>query len=290
MIRQTRCELGTNEGLDRVTEFQIGMLWVDGPLSYLEQLCIKSFLDVGQPVRLYTYGTVSNVPDGVEQRDAREVLQDSEFVTHGRTGSPAPHADKFRYRMLAQEADLIWADTDAYCIKPFETETGHYYAYLEGTMGIGVLKLPPDSEALALLNEFTQDPFRIPPWLPKRHRQTLQAALDSGSPINVPEEYWGAWGPGAVLWALHTSGEIRYALPEHVFYPVNFTRRRALARPDVDLSPYLKDDTVSIHFYGRRMRSILRNRFGGVPDPNSLVGQLVEKHGIDPAAAPILDT
>ncbi|WP_254444535.1 MULTISPECIES: hypothetical protein [unclassified Ruegeria] len=270
-----------------VREYQIGMLWVDGPLSFLEQLCIKSFLDAGQHVCLYTYGDVTHIPDGVERRDARTILPDSELITHGRTGSPAPHSDKFRYRMLVQEPDLIWADTDAYCVKPFSTPNGHYYGYLEGEVAIGVLAMPPDSEALGLLNTYTQDPYLIPPWTPKRIRIPLQEAQEKGEPINVPEVYWGAWGPKAITWALTKTKEIEHALPEHVFYPVNFSRRRALARPGADLSAFMKEDTVSIHFYGRRMRSILSNKYGGIPDPNSLVGQLVAKHGIDPREAPI---
>lgn len=269
-------------------EYQIGMLWVDGPLSFLEQLCIKSYLDVGQHVRLYTYGTVTGIPEGVEQRDAREVLPDSEFITHGRTGSPAPHSDKFRYRMLAQEPDLIWADTDAYCLRPFTTENGHYYGYLEGEVAIGVLALPQDSETLGKLIEFTNDPYLIPPWLPPRHRKPLEAARQNGEPVNVPETLWGVWGPSALTWALRQTGEIKYALPEHVFYPLNYTRRRALARPGAKIEHFFKDDTVSIHLYGRRMRAIMRNKYDGQPDPDSLIGRLVEKHGIDPLAAPIV--
>ncbi|MCG7522282.1 hypothetical protein [Ruegeria sp. Ofav3-42] len=266
---------------------QIGMLWVDGPLSFLEQLCIKSFLDADQPVRLYTYGNVTKIPDGVDCRDARDILPDSEFVTHGRTGSPAPHSDKFRYRMLAAEPGLIWADTDAYCVKPFSTPNGHYYGYLEGEVAIGVLGLPADSETLGLLNEYTSDPFRIPPWVPKRHRQPLLEAQEAGQPVNVPETYWGVWGPKAITWALSKTNEIRFALPEHVFYPLNFTRRRALARPNVDLSRFFKEDTVSIHFYGRRMRSILSGKYGGVPHADSLIGKLLAKHDIDAREAPI---
>ncbi|KUJ76705.1 hypothetical protein [Ruegeria profundi] len=268
-------------------EYQIGMLWVDGPLSFLEQVCIKSYLDVGQSVRLYTYGNVTNIPDGVEQRDAREILPVSEFITHSRTGSPAPHSDKFRYRMLAQEPDLIWADTDAYCLKPFTTPNGHYYGYLEGEVAIGVLALPQDSETLGKLIEFTRDPYRILPWMPPRHRKPLEEALLNGTPVNVPEVYWGAWGPKAFTWALKQTGEIKYALPEHVFYPLNYTRRRALARPGARVDQFMHEDTVSIHLYGRRMRAIMRTKYGGKPDPESLIGKLVEKHGIDPLAAPI---
>ena len=55
-------------------ELTIGMLWVEGQLSYLEQLCMVSFRDAGHPVRLYTYGAVSRVPEGIEVRPAAEIL------------------------------------------------------------------------------------------------------------------------------------------------------------------------------------------------------------------------
>lgn len=34
-------------------EYQVAALWIGGPLSYLEQLCLKSFVDAGQHIRLY---------------------------------------------------------------------------------------------------------------------------------------------------------------------------------------------------------------------------------------------
>ena len=47
------------------TEYQIGALWIGGSLSYLEQLCLKSFVDAGQHITLYTYEGVTNAPEGV---------------------------------------------------------------------------------------------------------------------------------------------------------------------------------------------------------------------------------
>ncbi len=270
-------------------EHRIGMLWVEGPLSYLEQLCIVSFLDAGQSVRLYTYDNVINIPEGVEVCDAQSILPASDFVVHERTGSPAPQSDKFRYRLLAAEKDLIWADTDAYCLKPFGTHNGHYYGYLEGHVATGVLALPQDSEALNILLEYTEDPYSIPPWLPPRLRRPIEEKIAQNESINIPESIWGVWGPSAFTWALRKTGEIEHAFPEHVFYPINFTRRRSMARPNANLDRFIKPDTASIHFYGRRMRDILRKRYGGLPEPESLVGRLLTKHKIDPAHAPLQD-
>ena len=76
--------------------FEIGMLWMQGALSFLEQLCIRSFQDAGHHVALYHYGEVTNVPEGVEMRDANLVVPERAEITHTKSGSPAPHADMFR--------------------------------------------------------------------------------------------------------------------------------------------------------------------------------------------------
>ena len=44
---------------------EIGTLWVGKELSWLEQLCLASFVDHGHRVKLFTYDKVQNVPDGV---------------------------------------------------------------------------------------------------------------------------------------------------------------------------------------------------------------------------------
>jgi len=94
-------------------EYRIGALWIGGALSYLERLCLKSFVDAGQHVVLYTYGAVQNVPDGVEIADGNDVIEMQDALRHKRTGSPALQSDLFRYHMLAQNDDMIWTDTDA---------------------------------------------------------------------------------------------------------------------------------------------------------------------------------
>ena len=107
-------------------DYQIGALWMEGRLSFLEQLCLKSFVDAGHHVILYHYGPLLGVPDGIELRDANMVLPRTNFLKHERTGSPALHSDLFRYKMLEQNDGMIWADTDAYCVKKFETPNGHF--------------------------------------------------------------------------------------------------------------------------------------------------------------------
>ena len=82
------------------TNYTIGALWMEGALSFLEQLCLKSFVDAGHRVVLYHYGPLQNVPEGIELADANDIMSRDNFLTHERTGSPALHSDLFRYKML----------------------------------------------------------------------------------------------------------------------------------------------------------------------------------------------
>lgn len=268
--------------------YQIAALWIGGNLSFLEQLCLKSFLDCGHHVRLYSYGPIGNAPEGIEMADANRVLGQGNFLRHARTDSPALHSDLFRYHLLAQNDDVIWADTDAYCVKRFESETGHFFAW-ESERGVngGVLGLPRDSDALAQLLAFTRDEYAIPEWYGDKYRAELEEARERGTPVHVGDQPWGVWGPHALTHFLTKTGEIRYALPRVALYPFAYEDRALMLRPGQDTRPFVTPETYSIHFYGRRMRARIVDKFAGVPRPRSLIGQLLKLHGIDPLAAPI---
>ena len=156
-------------------EYEIGMLWVEGALSYVEVLCAQPFLDAGHHVKLYHYKDVQNVPSGVELIHGDNVLEIDRFIQHGRTGSFALFSDVFRYHLLQQNDRMIWADLDAYCVKTFKSETGHFFGW-ESKRHIngGVLGLPPDSEALGQLLEMTEDEYGIPEWASKEDAARLQ--------------------------------------------------------------------------------------------------------------------
>jgi hypothetical protein len=269
-------------------EYRIAALWIGGSLSYLEQLCLKSFLDAGHHVTLYSYEPIPNAPEGTELADANAILPQVNFLRHGRTNSPALHSDLFRYHLLAKTDRTIWADTDAYCVKPFTTPNGHFHAW-ESDNGIngGVLGLPKDSATLAGLLDFTSDEYAIPFWYGDAYRADLEARRAAGTPVHAGEMKWGVWGPHALTHFLKKTGEVKYTLPRVALYPFHYADRRLMLKPGVNMADYVTDETFSIHFYGRRMRARVMQVYGGVPRPRSVVGQLLKKHRIDPLAAPI---
>ncbi|WP_306127560.1 hypothetical protein [Roseovarius sp. MMSF_3350] len=270
--------------------YEIGMLWVEGPLSYVEVLCAQSFLDAGHHVKLYHYKDVQNVPEGVELIHGDSVLKIDRFIQHGRTGSFALFSDVFRYHLLQQNDRMIWADLDAYCVKPFETSTGHFFGWeSDSHINGGVLGLPPDSEALGLMLEMTEDEYGIPEWFEQEEQDRLRQLQDEGKPVHVSEMKWGTWGPHAVTHYLHKTGEAKYALPIEGLYPVNFRDRRKLMlkRATQEAKDMVTENTYSVHFYGRRVREFLSNK-GGLPEPDSWMDLALKKHKVDCEAAPVL--
>lgn len=267
---------------------KIAMLWIGGSLSFLERLCVQSFLDAGHEVRLYSYDPVGNVPEGTVLADARDVLAGPPFLRHARTNSVTLHSDLFRLHLLEQESDVIWADTDAYCLRPFRPQDGHYHAFqAPGSVASGVLALPPSSETLQALADLTRTEYPIPEWFPPREKRALRAAQDAGAPVHVSELPWGVWGPTAVNHFLKKTGEIRFALPQEVLYPVGFAERGRMLDPNGPRPEDFGPETASIHFYGSRMRRMLTRRHGGIPPEGCLIDRLLKRHGMRAEDAPL---
>ena len=261
----------------------IAMFWDGPPFSLIERLCISSFLSVGHPVVLYSYEPIEGVPEGVELRPATDILpRPDQILRHERTGSAGIHSDKFRYHLLAKWPGVIWADTDAYCLAPFIPKDGYFFGR-EGdeVVASGVVAMPAGSPTLQGLIEFFEDEYAIPPWMMPKHKREMRARAEAGDPMHVSEMPWGAWGPKALSHFLRSSGEFDRSLAPHVLYPIPFKDRRVYFRQAWKAWKMVEDDTVSIHFYGCRVRAGLATRFGGIPPEGSILEELCRKHGVD---------
>ncbi|PHQ97903.1 MAG: SAM-dependent methyltransferase [Marinosulfonomonas sp.] len=264
----------------------IGTLWIGPELSWLEQLCLQSFLDHGHEVVLYTYGKVKGVPKGVKIADADDVLPSKKIIRHARTGSPAYHADVFRLHMLKQ-TDYIWADTDAFCCQPWDIKKGkHFHGWISDNKPMvnnGVLRLPKTSKTLKAMLKFTSDEYPIPPWYSDQKQKELQDLKNAGKGVHVSLLPWGVWGPDALSWFLKDTGEIKHSKPGHVIYPVPFAITGVTLNPNraQKARDLIKEDTLSIHFWGRRFRNIAI-KYGGEPAEGSYVAELCKRHKIYP--------
>jgi hypothetical protein len=118
----------------------------------MEQLTLRSFTACGHQFILWIYGTIENaVPDGVEVRDAVEILPAEKVFCYrsGRfPGSYAGFSDIFRYKLLYEYGGW-WTDMDVTCLLPLDFE--QWYAFTPHVeMGLvgSVMKVPPKSDLM----------------------------------------------------------------------------------------------------------------------------------------------
>lgn len=267
----------------------IATLWIGDRLSWLEQLCLKSFADAGHRITLYSYGEIDNIPLGVAKGKAEDIYPATPMLRHARTGSPAIHADMWRLHLLAK-TDQIWVDADMYCYRPFDFERPHVYGWEKpGLVCNAVLGLPVTSAALLGLLEFFKDEYAIAPWLKPAQQEELRREKEVGNPVHMTAQNWGFTGPASITHFLRATGEIDHAEPVETFYPISFPDRNKMitSRHKDWVNEHLTPQTRGVHLWARRMKPRLEERENNAPRRGSFMDGLLTKHEINPVDAPI---
>ena len=216
---------------------EVGTLWIGGSLSWMEQLCLKSFVDQGQKITLFHYEDIPNVPEGVILRDGREILDTDNFLKYEKKDSFALFADLFRLHMIHRCPGMIWVDTDVYCQRPMDYDSDYVFGFeLPGGVRVNnaILGMPADSPLMEALLDFTADQFAIPEFLKASQQEEYRAAAAAGQPVHVSQQPWGVWGPMMVTHFVHKLGLLDKVQPLEAFYPVTFPDRiKFLRRAEV---------------------------------------------------------
>ncbi|HEX4297527.1 MAG TPA: hypothetical protein VHZ56_05845 [Devosia sp.] len=241
-----------------------------GELSWLERLCISSYIERGHRFRLYTYATLDGLPPGCEAADAGAVVPQDEMFFYKGSRTPAVFADLFRLRLMQAEAG-IWVDCDCYCVRPY-AGLGDYVYGIEGSwdgkptspqlVNNAVFRCPANSELLAALLA-TFAPGAIPPGMPWHRAAEVRLRRLFGETLPVQNMQFGATGPWPLNHHLKRLGLFGRAQPKPVFYPMNYGQAPLLLAPGRDLSAMIRPETLSAHFW----HSSLTDRGTGKPAP-----------------------
>lgn len=269
---------------------EIASLWVGPPLSFVEHLVMRSFLDAGHKFTLYSTDKLTGLPDGVTLADPRDLYQANFETGPDLRHNNAVYSDIFRLHMI-RETGAIWADMDAYCLHPFIFPSGYAVGLEEAQKGVfsaanGVLGLPKDSQTLVRSLDLVSQDCPIPPFFYKGRRERLRTRRDAGDIFGFQDFSWGVSGPRLIDHYLRQTGEIRYAVPKNVFYPGPRAFRRPLLRPDFTPDVFERPETVSVHIFGKTKR-FLREDFGGQLPDGCYLDLLCKRHGINPLAHPV---
>ena len=231
----------------------IGSLWIGSALSYIEQMCLLSFVQQGHAVTLFTYGPVANVPRDIVVADAREIHDPATFL-YSKFGTPVLQSDIFRLNMV-RKTGMVWADADMFALKPVLADTGHVHGVFGGSSVCNaILKLPEKSPALSAYLAYCADPYPIPPWWDDARRIEAGELKRKGAWKHASDQSHDIYGPPALTHFLKESGEIEHSAAREVYYPVAFKELDLLIEPsDVETTHFMAE-TRAVHLWARRLR------------------------------------
>lgn len=259
-----------------------------GPLSWLERLCIRSYLDQGHPFHLYAFESPPGLPDDAQWRDAAEILPQSELVLYKGKGTPAVFSDRFRLELMRQSRG-IWSDCDVYCVRPLDGLGDTILSYERepslfqprGSINGAVMLLAPTSPLLDDLEAvFLPTGDRLfEPHLPFFRRLEVAARRLLGEAVTPEYMQYGATCPFALTHFVPRRGLTSKVLPSRAFYPVPYAAISQLMKPGSSIEPFLTPQTFGVHFW--RSQWTDRGRRGiAPPHAGSALDQLCRRHGI----------
>ncbi|HET9810298.1 MAG TPA: hypothetical protein VFP53_01210 [Sphingomicrobium sp.] len=236
-----------------MTANQCVTLWVGDSLGPVERACFRSVLRHGHELALYVYREPSGVPEGVELRDAANILAES-AVFHHRSGSVAFFADWFRYELLKRGAGT-WVDTDLYLLAPLDIERPCLFGLeTPEILNNCVLRLPTDSPILPpLLAVFEQRV--VPKWLPLHHYLAARLRQWLNGEADVSKLPWGSTGPLALTAVAKRFGLSSQALPPDAFNPVPWHKADWIRDPAISLGEMTTRRTVGVHLWNECIKS-----------------------------------
>lgn len=233
--------------------WNIKTLWIGSSLSTIEQLSLKSFIAHGHRVELFTYGLVNNVPEGVDVRDANDILTKDKIFQYKKKTSYAAFADWFRYKMLYLEGGC-WVDTDVVCLKPFDFDMD-FFAGFESSDKINnaVLGAKDGMEFFSFMASQAENPNQLLPYDSFRDkRKKIYRKYFLGN--HRGRIKWGEVGPEGLTKAVYYYRLYQNVLSTKAFYPVPCDRWTEIFDDSYPNASNYFPDSFAIHLWNEKIR------------------------------------
>ncbi|MFN3890551.1 MAG: hypothetical protein ACK4MV_09145 [Beijerinckiaceae bacterium] len=253
----------------------------EGPVSWLERVCIASIQDAGHQLTVYTADlhALQNAGLGAPLADVRDALPEASVAYRYREQMLFSYfADIARLALLRQGAG-IWADADCLFLTPLSAPA----EYILGSTGRrkvnnAVLLMPHDSPALReYFDAITSEPMKMP-WATLRRRfLRYMASLRSGGALQITHN---SIGPRALTYYVRKHRLWPHVSPPQRFYPVSPGEVACLIDPD-DRAARAKvesGETQIVHTWHNSL-GVLR-ALDSPPPPTSYLGQHRRRLGV----------
>lgn len=140
-----------------MSDYSFSTFWHGPAMTAMEKACLSSFAARGHKVYVYSYQDLSGLPEGVERRDARDVVEEkylNAYIVKGRS-SIAHFSDLFRLALM-QHDRTFWIDADMVLLpRTFDWDLSNRLMAKEEDAKIcaGILYIPQTDPALSTLVE-----------------------------------------------------------------------------------------------------------------------------------------
>jgi hypothetical protein len=240
---------------------EFAALYVGSGLAPHLQACLRSWVDYGHSIDVYTYDKNLPLPPGVTRRDAGEIIASSRVYTYQSgmgKGSVSAFSNEFRYR-VCHSRQVIWVDTDVLCLSGQWPEREYQFAWQSSDQtecNIAVFGAPSDS-------------------------QLVQASLERIAAVDVTHAEFGQLGPVPFTETLRALGLESYAAPYTDFYPIGYNECEYFLDPQLREGAEGKmRDSYAVHLWNEvwtrsRIPTFMR------PPIGSFMEAVYERHGIE---------
>lgn len=240
-----------------------------------------SFLKAGHEFHLYSFNSIKNVPDGVVQREAREVFDDTvDLSPYFAKRAWTALANLFRYKMMLKRLG-VWVDLDLICIEKIEFSDSEIFGWVdEKFINNAVLYI----ENKNLLHDLV-DIFNVKKSLPqcvrkysssKRYAKLYVKNLFHG-PLHIVDLPWGTTGPKGLTWLVGEHNLACKAKDVSVFYPLKMSQAQKIFDPEFDIEAVISDETKTIHLWNNKIKTFKNH----APHPDSYIGRLCREFDIN---------
>ncbi len=236
--------------------------WTGGPLSTYEKLSIKSFLDHGHKLSLYSNMSAQELelPYGVELVDSKEILPTElirKFGLENGTRSYAIESDYFRFKKLSLDVTETWIDMDFVCLSSdWNLDTDFLIGIENGRI--------VNTAVIGLQGQ----------------QQLASDLFSSISKVDWSRVKWGDTGPRFLTSELEKRNLLNQCLPEFEFYPIHFSGVSALYDPSqLERVKQIISQSRGIHLWNEVLTKNFVDK-STCPPIGSFLHSLFEKHGL----------
>ncbi len=206
-------------------------LWIDDEITDLQRMCYNSFRAHGHLVKLYSYGQINNLPQGVVLCDANEILP-FDNVFRDQYNSYATFSDWFRIALLNARGGW-WVDSDVICLKHFHLEDDYAFATEQADQNGNI----------TICNAVIKSPANAP--------LLLGILADIGDLLkekNTTDIQWTEIGAGLLTKHIVNENRQESVLDPAVFCPINFFDYKNMLTKE---AKQLSEEAYAIHLWNK---------------------------------------